>query len=476
MYLLGATCFSSASPTVGQSTLARQQLARAQNKNHQAISSWQPTPTQNENHLENGQLSRSQESDNEINENENPTGGEESSPASEDKQLPAQSANQKPQPGPNTASQSNPNKSPVTNEQKVQPLPYATMYSNGNHPPGMLPITQYSAIQMIGYQKEQTGQAPINHQQQMFYSGGSDSVPMVIYSDSERPPITMFYLGQGDKQFQGNLKTGDFIPNFQPINPQAMFYSQPQLPFSIPMPFYDPVSQPQLNSWDRQYPMFEYTPPQYYPSNNPIMKNKEIQKNDRIPQKSLKPKAAEFGGKMQPESELMDRPWMAPMPERMFVQNKNIYNPRAMNQQLIEPWMMPQRQRLAKIENMRSVVNPFWGIEPKQAMSYEWNEPMERSNLNNGDISMLESRYTSLPTSPYTSGGMSSANDGQQISSGLSSGFSGLPFGLPRSTYGGQSSSSSYMMVPSSSSYSTNEGQHSSLNQGKKVNVIKLQY
>lgn len=391
--------------------------------------SWQSPVTPNENRQANAQLYRSQESENEINTSDNMESGDENAAATEEKVEPPPQPlhQQQPQQGPNPTPQGNQNKRPTTN-QHINPTPYATIYPPGNHPPGM-PITQYSGVQMMGYQKEQTGQAPIAHQQQLFYSGGSNSIPLMIYSDSERPPITMFYLG-GDKQFQGALKTGDFMPNLQPMG-QQMMYSQNLSPFNIPMPFYDSTPSSPVNAWDKQYPMFDtYSSPQFY-SSNVILKTKESQKNDRMMSaKPFKPKSAEYSG-INFENELSTEPMgraaiMMNNPENMNMNKMNPFIPRAMDNQWAEPWMMPQKQRQAQMANLRSVMNPFWGAEPKQSKNYEINEPMERSSSNNWDSSVLGSRYTSLPTSPYTGG-----------------------YSTPASTYS-----------------ATTGGQHSSLNQG----------
>ncbi|XP_026678641.1 tyrosine-protein phosphatase non-receptor type 23-like [Diaphorina citri] len=228
LYLLGATCFSSASQTGGPSVAGRQQMLGMSNKNQQPPAmSWQSPVTPNENRQANAQLYRSQESENEINTSDNMESGDENSAATEEKvepppqplhqQQPQQGPNptpqgnqnkrpttnqhinptpyatiyppgnhppgmpitqyskvepppqplhqQQPQQGPNPTPQGNQNKRPTTN-QHINPTPYATIYPPGNHPPGM-PITQYSGVQMMGYQKEQTGQAPIAHQQQL---------------------------------------------------------------------------------------------------------------------------------------------------------------------------------------------------------------------------------------------------------------------------------------------------------------------
>lgn len=464
LYLLGATCFCSASPTSGQSSL-RQQQGQTQNRKLQTQTTlWPSTPPQNGNLRANALQSKSQESENEINEGENPelAGGEEATPVTEDKQVPPQPAHQQ-QPLPTKpAPQPAPSKRPVVNPQ-VSPLPYGAVYPNGNHPPGM-PITQYSGVQVAGYQKEQTGQAPISQHQQMFYAGGSNSIPMMIYSDSATPPITMFYLGQGDKQIQGA------IPNLQPMSPQV--YSQGLTPFNIPMPLLDSMPASPVNFWDRQFPMFEtFSPQQLYPSNTVILKTKESQKGQRfMPEMPSKPKAAEM---MNFETELSSIPMnraaiMMPMSERMNIPTDNSFNPTAINNQFIPPLLLPQRQRFSELSSMRSVVSPFWG----KSISSRWIEPMARASSNDFEVAMLGSRYTSLPTSPYTSGGSSSTygSNGQSYGSkggqsygssgSYSSGSSGYSPGSPSSSLypskGGQYSSSS----PSSSLYSS--GSHGS--------------
>ncbi|KAL1459106.1 hypothetical protein WDU94_011113 [Cyamophila willieti] len=437
-FLLGASCFSSALPTVGQIVPGQvMSVAGIPNINlNPSKISWTPTQTPVGNHLGNGPLSRSQESENEINGGNNEEGNtDEMSAATEDKQLPSQQQPGSGQIPPN--GNKRPNQAP---QQQAQPTAYSVPMGNqmGNHPPGM-PVTQYSGVQMMGYQKELTGQQPVSHQQQMVYSGGSNSIPMIIYSDSERPPITMFLLGN-DKQLQGALRTGDFIPNLQPMSQMPMMYSQNIAPFNMPMSFVDTPPSP-LNAWDRQLSMFEtYSSPQYYPSSNILIKSKENMGNRNTLEKFMKPKSAETSG-MGFENEQFGEGRSVALPSVMtdMMNMKTInMNPRAME----TPWMIPQRPRLEKLSNMRSMMD--WGLlEPKQSMAFEINEPMERSSSDNS-----ESRYTfMMPKSSNTYGSSSKYGSGQS-SSYLTPGSSSQ-YGQRPSSLHGQGSST--YLTPGSS-------------------------